>query len=110
MAENEHREAVERLWSLFDAGDFAVGTFLHDDFVCEWPQSGEVIRGRDNFIAVNAHYPRRVRIQVQRLLVAGDTIITEVLAPDAADPTQVDRAVSFFEFRDGTIIHLREFW
>jgi ketosteroid isomerase-like protein len=110
MAQNEPRQLVERLWSMFDSGDFDVGALLHDDFVCEWPQSGECIRGRDNFIAINANYPRRVRIDLLRALTAGDTVVTEIAATDPDDPTRVDRAVSFFDFRDGRIVHLREFW
>ncbi len=110
MTEQQPRQVVEQLWARFDAGDFDVGDLLHDEFICEWPQSGESIRGRDNYVAVNAHYPRRVRIELRRVLAAGDTVVSEIVATDAADPTRIDRAVSFFDFRDGKIIHLREFW
>lgn len=27
--------------------------FLHVDYVLDWPRSGQRIRGRDNFVAVN---------------------------------------------------------
>lgn len=110
MAEEQNRQVVEQLWQMFDAGDFAVGALLHDDFVCDWPQSGERIRGRDNFIAVNAQYPRRVRIEIQRVVAEGDSVITEIEARDASDPALVDHAVSFFDLRDGKIVRLREFW
>ncbi len=110
MALNEPRHVVERLWSMFDVGDFDVGALLHDDFICEWPQSGERIRGRDNFIAVNANYPRRVRIKLLRTLAEGASVVSEMVATDAADPSRIDRAVSFFDFRDDLIVHLREFW
>ena len=90
MPLNEPRLMVERLWTMFDAGDFDVGALLHDDFTCEWPQPGERIRGRDNFIAVNANYPRRVRIKLLRLLEAGDTAVSEIVATDAADPARID--------------------
>ena len=49
MSEQHNRAVVERLWQLFDALDFeAAGELLHDDFECEWPQSRERIRGREN--------------------------------------------------------------
>jgi ketosteroid isomerase-like protein len=108
--DDTNRRVVEEVWRRFDAGNFAVGELLHDDFVCEWPQSRECIRGRDNFIAVNANYPRKVRIAVQRVIASGDTVVTEILATDTADPMLIDRAVSFFELRGGRIVHLREFW
>jgi ketosteroid isomerase-like protein len=110
VADAENREIVERLWRMFDAGDFDVGALLHDDFVCEWPQSGERIRGREHYVAVNAHYPRRVRIALQRMVSAGDTVVTEIAATDVRDPSTIDRAISFFELREGKIVHLREFW
>jgi ketosteroid isomerase-like protein len=37
----------------FDAQD----AFIHDDYECRWPQSGEVIRGRANRRAISEHYP-----------------------------------------------------
>ncbi len=110
MAQNEPRQIVKQLWSMFDVGEFDVGALLHDNFTCEWPQSGERIRGRANVVAVNANYPRRVHIELLRLVDAGDTIVSEIVATDAADPARIDRAVSFFDFRDGLIVHLREFW
>ena len=40
------------------ANDFlSVGSVLADDFVLDWPQSNERIRGRDNFAAMNEEYP-----------------------------------------------------
>ncbi len=51
MSEGENKAAVERLWRAFDARDFErAGDELHDDFVAEWPHSGERIRGRENFL------------------------------------------------------------
>ncbi len=39
-------EAVREFWRLMGTNDFlAVGTVLADDFVLEWPQSNERIRG-----------------------------------------------------------------
>jgi ketosteroid isomerase-like protein len=58
MSEQKNRATVEQLWQLFDARDFeAAGALLHDDFVCEWPQSRERIRGRENYVAINQNYP-----------------------------------------------------
>ncbi len=52
------KETVEAFWETMTTNDCgAVGALLADDYVLEWPQSGEVIRGRDNFAAVNRHDP-----------------------------------------------------
>ena len=108
MTERMNRELVLALWDAFDRFEFeAVADLLHDDFVCIWTQSGELIRGRDNFIAVNKHYPGRWRIQVHRLVDGGDVIVTEIHAVDGDD---ANPAISFFEFTDGKIIKIREFW
>ena len=108
MIESRNREVVTALWDAFDRFDFAAaGNLLHDDFVCEWPQSGELIRGRDNFVAVNQHYPGQWRITVTHLLTHDDQVITEIEARSGDD---VARAISFFWLRDGRIVRLREFW
>ena len=103
-----NRELVLALWDAFDRFEFdTVADLLHDDFVCEWSQSGELIRGRDNFIAVNKNYPGQWRIHVDRLVDAGDVIVTEIRAVDGEVSNP---AISFFEFADGKIIKIREFW
>lgn len=108
MSEQHTRHIVEALWHAFDQLDFdAVGPLLHDDFVCEWPQSRERIRGRDNFIALNKHYPGAWRIAVQRVVVTESHAVTEIVASSGGETA---RAISFFTLRDGLIIHVREFW
>ena len=50
-------QIVERFWSLMMTNNFrSVGAVLSNDFVLEWPQSNERIRGRDNFAAMNEEY------------------------------------------------------
>ena len=108
MPPTTNRHTVESLWHAFDRFEFeAVAPLLHDDFVLEWPQSGERIRGRDNFIAINKHYPGQWRITIQRLVACGDEVVTEITATYG---DQVARAVSFFQLQDGKIIRVREFW
>jgi hypothetical protein len=55
---NEDRRVIERFWAAMNVNDFrSASELLHDEYVLEWPQSGERIRGRANFVAVNEHYP-----------------------------------------------------
>jgi ketosteroid isomerase-like protein len=108
MSEQENRRVVEELWHLFDSFQFeAAGALLHDDFVCEYPQSRERIRGRENFVALNANYPGRWRCRVERIVAAGDAVATDV-ALSYGDETA--RAVSFFELRDGKIVKETDYW
>jgi ketosteroid isomerase-like protein len=99
---------VERLWQLFDARDFeAAGALLHDDFVCEWPQSRERIRGRENYVAINQNYPGTWSISICRLIADGDQVASEVVLTHAEEIVQ---AVSFFELHDGRIVRQVDYW
>jgi ketosteroid isomerase-like protein len=108
MSAQENRRLVVQLWGNFDAFDFAaVAPLLHDDFVCEWPQTRERMRGRDDYIAVNENYPGRWRIKIQRIVASDDGVATQVrLEWDG----KVDHAASFFEFRDGKIVKQVDWW
>ena len=110
MGEAENRSTVERLWRAFDARRFEeAGAELHDDFVADWPHSGERIRGRENFIAVNREHPDPwISIEVRRLVAEGDVVVSEVSVPVADGKTVF--AASFFELRDGKIVRLTEYW
>lgn len=103
-------EAVTRFWWLMASNDFhAVGEVLSDDFVLEWPQSGERIRGRENFGKMNEEYPAHGvwKFTINRILVDGDEAVSDV---SVTDGVQHARAISFFHVVDGRIQKLLEFW
>ena len=101
MGAEENKQVVERLWNLMEKQDWsAAGELLHDDFVQEWPQSGERIRGRQNAMAINQNYPGFPSQTMGRILAAGDLVTSEVTLDYGG---QVYRGVSIFEFRDGKI-------
>jgi ketosteroid isomerase-like protein len=104
------RSAIERFWETMGTNDFhAVGELLHDEFLLEWPQTDERIRGRENFAAVNTHYPAagRWRFTINRLVADESGGVSDVTVTDG---TQLDRAISFFSLRDGKIWHVTEYW
>jgi ketosteroid isomerase-like protein len=110
MDPREQRRVVEQFWAAMQTNDWrAAGAFLHDDFVLDWPQSGERIRGRENFIAVNANYPAagRWHFTVHRLVADAGTVVSDVGVTDGA---MIARAITFSTLRDGKIIHQTEFW
>ena len=60
MEEQNIRVAIDRHWAASAAGDqVAEHEIYHGDVVCEYPQSGEVIRGRSNLQALRSHHPGR---------------------------------------------------
>jgi ketosteroid isomerase-like protein len=103
-------EVVKKYWSLMQSNDFqSVGQVLSDDFVLEWPQSGQRIRGRENFSAMNEEYPAhgRWRFTINRLIGDDVQAVTDV---SLTDGVQVARAISFFSIADGKIQKMVEFW
>ena len=87
----------------------AAGEFLHADFVLEWPQSGERIRGPANFVAVNEQYPAHGRweFRVHHIIAEGEQVVSDV---GVTDGVVTGRAITFSTVRDGKIVHQTEFW
>ena len=57
MAEQGDRAVVER-YARALPGDYAtLASLRHPEYVEEWPQSGERIRGHANYQAIHEHYP-----------------------------------------------------
>jgi ketosteroid isomerase-like protein len=104
-------EAVVReFWRLMETNDFhSVKAVLAPDLVVEWPQSKERILGPENFARMNAEYPTtgRWRFNINRLLVSGDEVVTQV---SVSDGTQSAEPVSFFTVRAGKVERLVEYW
>ncbi len=88
---------------------FAATEMLHEDFSLEWPQSGEVIVGRENFAAINTNYPAagKWRFTINSILADGNEVVTDVTVTDGK---RTDRAITFSTVRDGKIARQREFW
>ena len=106
--EYRYTETIRAMWAALDRFEFeAVAPLLHDEFVCEWPQSRERIVGRDNFVAVNANYPGRWHIVIQNIMCDLNQVVTEC---DVTDGNVTVQAISFFTIKDDKIIHIREYW
>lgn len=106
----QNRRVVEQFWATMGTNDFrAAGAWLHDDFVLEWPQSGERVRGRENFAAVNENYPAAGpwRFALRRLIADGGGAATEV---EVTDGSITARAITFSEVREGRIVRQTEYW
>jgi limonene-1,2-epoxide hydrolase len=106
----DSKQIVEGFWAAMQTNDFkAAGEFLDDDYVLEWPQSGERIRGRANFVAVNENYPAHGRWEftIHRIIADGDEVASDV---GVTDGVIIGRAVTFSTVHAGKILHQTEFW
>jgi ketosteroid isomerase-like protein len=104
MSEQDAGQLGEAVWKALGAGDWeSAGNNLHEDFVQEWPQSGERIVGRNNAIAINRNFPGGLpTMKFRRTLANGELAVLEV------DLTYADGSrymgVSVVEIRDGKIV------
>ena len=106
----EAAEVVRKFWELMGSNDFrSVGAVLSDDYILEWPQSDERIRGRDNFAAMNEEYPSHGlwRFTINKVIGSGSDVVTDV---SVTDGVQRARAISFFTVVGKEIVRMVEFW
>jgi ketosteroid isomerase-like protein len=106
----ESKQVMQEFWAAMQTNDFAkAGAILHDDYILEWPQSGERTRGRANFVAINENYPAHGRWEftVHRILAEGDQVVSEVGVTDGLSKARV---ITFSTVRDGRILRQIEFW
>jgi ketosteroid isomerase-like protein len=104
MEERGARQVAEAVWKALAAGDReTASSYLHDDFVQEWPQSGERIVGRDNAIAINQNFPGGLpTMRFRRTLAGGDLAVLEVELIYADGSRYL--GVSVIELRDGKAV------
>lgn len=86
----------------------AMRSFFQPDAMICWHNTNERFTVEE-FIKVNCEYPGEWVSQIERVIQAGDTLVT-VLRIMSADGTQSHHAVSFFTLADNKIIHLHEYW
>jgi len=108
--DKESKSIVAQFWATLQTDDFRESArLLAEDFVLEWPQSGERIRGPENFAALNQHYPAAGRWQftVDRIIAEGDQVVTDV---GVTDGKTTGRAITFSTVDAGKIVNQVEFW
>jgi limonene-1,2-epoxide hydrolase len=103
-------DVVQKFWKQMKTNDFrSVGSLLADEFVLDYPQSNERIRGRDNFVALNAEYPAHGRWEftINRIVGNEFEVVSDVSVTDGVQKACV---ISFFIIRDGQIAKMVEYW
>jgi hypothetical protein len=113
----DNRQVVERLQKAFESGDLgqASRAFMEsssDDFVQEWPQSGERIVGRYASLMINEMYAGATgsspKLTLRRVVGAGEIYVIEGTI-DYGDGTPVSY-VGIAELRDGKLTKLPEYF
>ena len=105
-----NKQILENFWATMETNDFyAAAQLLHDDYILEWPQSGERILGRDNFAAINKNYPAEGKwhFTINQIIVEGDLVVSDV---SVTDGKITGRAITFSTIRDEKIWKQIEFW
>jgi ketosteroid isomerase-like protein len=103
-------ELVRQFWETLQSNDFrAASRLLAEDYVLEWPQSGERVRGPENFARINEAYPAQGRWQftIHQIVGNENEAVSEVAVTDGVVQA---RAITFSTVRDGKISHQVEYW
>ena len=109
MEERDIRMAIDRHWAASAAGDqIAEHEIYHDDVVCEYPQSGEIIRGRQNLQALRSHHPDRPsEFNVRRIAGGGHFWVTEYVITYEGKRAYT---VSIMEFQDEKVVRETQYF
>jgi hypothetical protein len=104
-----NRMALDEHWAASAAGYLEKEHQIYDDnILCEYPQSGEKIYGRDNLRALRGHHPGKPSgFAVRRIVGADDLWVTEYTINYEDRPFQT---VSIMEFRDGKVVHETQYF
>jgi SnoaL-like domain len=109
MEKQNIRTAIDKHWSASAAGDQAAEhEIYHEDAVCEYPQSGEIIHGRRNLQALRSHHPGKPSgFEIRQIVGEGNLWVTEYMI------TYEDKrtcTVSIMKFRDGKVSHETQYF
>jgi ketosteroid isomerase-like protein len=109
MDEDKIRAVIDRHWAASASGDQVTEhEIYHDDMVCEYPQSGEIIRGRDNLQALRSHHPGRPSGFTVRRIVGKDNLWVSEYMISYGNKRAF--TVSIMEFRDGRVAHETQYF
>ena len=109
MEDQRIRAVINEHWAASAAGDqVAEHEIYHDDVVCEYPQSGEIIRGRRNLQALRSHHPDKPSgFVVRRITGEGDLWVSEYTINYGGKRAFT---VSVMVFRDGKVSHETQYF
>src|SRR6202167_4742242 len=96
VRDQEIRAALDQHWAASDGNDFETEHLIYrEDAVLEYPQSGELTRGRSKIQGQRASQPSKKRFTVRRIIGSGDLWVTEFILMYDSKPSYT---VSIMEF------------
>lgn len=109
MEEEQMRESLNAHWQASASGDANAEHAIYDDnVICDYPQSGERILGRNNLQALRSHHPGKPSgFNVRRMIGNGNLWITEYTINYQG---QSAYTVSIMEFRNGRVVHETQYF
>jgi hypothetical protein len=109
MTDPDFAAAIAAAFQAFNERRFAdFATYVTDDVVETYPQSGERIEGRDRQLAFHQAFPNPPTFTVRNVLRSGDLAVAEVdeLYPEGS----VWNDVFIFELRDGLVASMTAYF
>lgn len=104
-----NKEQVIALWNDMDKQNwYNIHSYFEDDAIINWNNTNERFNVEE-FIRVNCEYPGDWRIEIERLECIESLVISVVKVELRNDDVSV-HATSFFEFNNGKIKLLNEYW
>jgi ketosteroid isomerase-like protein len=108
VRDQEIRAALDQHWAASDADDFETEhRIYHEDAVLEYPQSGELTRGRSNIQNQRASQPNKKRFAIRRIIGAGDLWVTELTLTYDGKPSYT---VSIMEFNGNKVMRETQYF
>jgi limonene-1,2-epoxide hydrolase len=108
VSEQDNRDAVERYFQAFERQDLdAMEKLLHEDYVEEYPQSGERIRGKQNWRSVTGNYPGLPNMTDHSYVLSGDLGVLKMTLE--YDGNRI-YACEIFDLEDGKIKRARAYF
>ena len=109
MSEQQNRDTLERFRREVMGGQDidAMAELMHDDYIEEYPQSGERIRGRQNARSVYENYPSMPNLMDFSYSISGDLAVVEMVVDYDG---HVMNACQVCEFEDGKIKRTRGYF
>jgi hypothetical protein len=106
---DKNLEALNAHWLASADGDAdAEHAIYAEDAVCDYPQSGERILGRQNLQALRTHHPGKPSgFKVRRIVGSGDLWVTEYTIVYQGKPAFT---VSIMEFQEGKVVHETQYF
>jgi hypothetical protein len=102
VRDQEIRVALDQHWAASDANDFVTEHLIYrEDAVLEYPQSGELTRGRSNIQGQRASQPNKKRFTIRRIIGSSDLWVTEFILTYDGKPSYT---VSIMEFRGVKVV------